>query len=213
MNHTAKDAMDTIEWFVVVDWGSEVHHVCIIGTQGRVHGERSFAHSGFGLADLAAWFLRQAGTATGAIAVALEVPHGPVVETLMERGFIVHSLNPKQLDRFRDRFSLAGAKDDRRDAWVLADALRTDGRFFRRLDPVEPEVAELREWTRIADELIAERTRLVADPPIRRGRFRGAGDLQQPKPTYTRDFGLIFVPPARNSAANGATNAGPSTEP
>ena len=120
---------------------------------------------------------------------------------------------PKQLDRFRDRFSLAGAKDDRRDAWVLADALRIDGRFFRRLDPVEPEVAELREWTRIADELIAERTRLVADPPIRRGRFRGAGDLQQPKPTYTRDFGLIFVPPARNSAANGATNAGPSTEP
>ena len=35
----------------------------------------------------------------------------------MERGFAVHALNPKQLDRFRDRFS--GAKDDRRDARVL----------------------------------------------------------------------------------------------
>jgi hypothetical protein len=32
----------------------------------------------------------------------------------------------KQLDRFRDRYSVAGAKDDKRDAMVLADSLRTD---------------------------------------------------------------------------------------
>jgi hypothetical protein len=48
------------------------------------------------------------------------------VETLMEQGFAVFSINPKQLDRFRDRYSPAGAKDDRRDAFVLADSLRTD---------------------------------------------------------------------------------------
>ena len=53
----------------------------------------------------------------------------------MERGFAVHSLNPKQLDRFRDRHSPAGAKDDNRDAHTLADALRMDSRFFRRLAP------------------------------------------------------------------------------
>ena len=40
----------------------------------------------------------------------------------MDRGFAVYSINPKQLDRFRDRFSPAGAKDDSRDARVLADA-------------------------------------------------------------------------------------------
>ena len=45
-----------------------------------------------------------------------------VVETLLERGCHVFALNPKQLDRFRDRHTVAGAKDDRRDAWVLADA-------------------------------------------------------------------------------------------
>ena len=61
-----------------------------------------------------------------AIAVAIEVPHGPVVEALLERGFRVHAINPKQLDRFRDRFTVAGAKDDRRDAHVLSDSLRTD---------------------------------------------------------------------------------------
>ena len=38
----------------------------------------------------------------------------------MERNFPVHAINPKQLDRFRDRLSPSGAKDDRRDAYVLA---------------------------------------------------------------------------------------------
>jgi len=28
----------------------------------------------------------------------------PVVEALLERGFCVYGINPKQLDRFRDRF-------------------------------------------------------------------------------------------------------------
>ena len=100
------------------------------------------------------------GGAAGDIPVAIEVPHGPVVESLMDRGFPVYSINPKQLDRFRDRFSPAGAKDDSRDARVLADALRTDGHCFRRIDPVDPAVVELRAWSRIAEELTRERTRL-----------------------------------------------------
>src|SRR5204863_9464647 len=49
--------------------------------------------------------------------------------------------NPKQLDRFRDRFTVAGAKDDRRDAHVLADSLRTDRHAFRRLSNDEPVIA------------------------------------------------------------------------
>ena len=72
----------------------------------------------------------------------------------------VHSINPKQLDRFRGRFSPTGAKNDSRDARVLADALRTDGHCIRRINPVDPAVAELREWSRIAEELTREPTRL-----------------------------------------------------
>ncbi|HUD91881.1 IS110 family transposase [Sphingobium sp.] len=88
------------------------------------------------------------------------MPHGPVVESLMERGFHVYAINPKQLDRFRDRFSPAGAKDDSRDAMVLADALRTDAHCFRPLLTLDPLLVELREWSRILDELHLDRTRL-----------------------------------------------------
>ena len=72
----------------------------------------------------------------------------------------VYAINPKQLDRFRDRFSPAGAKDDSRDAEVLSDAVRTDRRAFRRLALAEPLVIELREWSRMTDDLNGERNRL-----------------------------------------------------
>ncbi len=105
---------DERNWFVGVDWASETHHVRVSDARGRKLGERAFAHSGEGLAAMAAWILELTGAAPEAVLVAIEVPYGPVVESLMERGFRVHAINPKQLDRFRDRFSPAGAKDDSR---------------------------------------------------------------------------------------------------
>src|SRR3954470_22296853 len=168
---------DERNWLVGVDWASETHHVRVSDARGRKLGARAFAHSGEGLAAMAASILAVTGAAPEVVFVAIEVPHGPVVESLMERGFRVHAINPKQLaqaarpssspkqlDRFRDRFSPAGAKDDSRDAEVLGDALRTDPRcfraFFRALQPLDPVVVELREGVRLAEDLKQERNRL-----------------------------------------------------
>ncbi|MGA7324896.1 MAG: IS110 family transposase [Rhodomicrobium sp.] len=149
-------------WYAGVDWASESHHVFLTNADGRKIGEKIFRHSGEGLAEMAAW-LMTAISAGGAsqIYIAIEVPHGPVVETLIERGFTVHAINPKQMDRFRDRFTLAGAKDDSRDAEVMASALRTDSRCFRLLAGLDPVVIELREWSRVASDLGTERNRLT----------------------------------------------------
>jgi transposase len=111
---------------------------------------------------MAAWLMATSSAMEAAqIQIAIEVPHGPVVEALIERGFTVHSINPKQMDRFRDRFTLARAKDDSRDAEVMASALRTDPRCFRLLAVADPVVIELREWSRITEDLRAERNRLT----------------------------------------------------
>lgn len=146
-------------WFVGVDWATEWHQVCLIDERGKVLGERSFAHSGTGLDEMARWLLGLTADDAGRVAVSIEIPHGAVVETLLERGFAVYAINPKQLDRFRDRFTVAGAKDDRRDALVLADSLRTDRPCFRRLEVDEAAVIELREWSRMAEDLQQERVR------------------------------------------------------
>jgi transposase len=153
---------DQKRWYAGIDWASESHLVFLADAGGRKIGEREFKHSGEGLAEMAAWLMTTSGASEATqILVAIEVPHGPVVEALMERGFQVHAINPKQMDRFRDRFTMAGAKDDSRDAEVMASALRTDPHCLRLLAPTDPTVIELREWSRIADDLTAERMRLA----------------------------------------------------
>jgi hypothetical protein len=156
---------ETIGWFAGVDWGSEQHQVCILDGTGKVKGERAFAHSGAGLVALCDWLVSVAGS-SGSAAVAIEVPHGPVVDALQDRGFAVHAINPKQLDRLRDRFSVAGAKDDRRDARIAAAGLRTDPQLFRPVRIGDPMVVELREWSRLAAELQQERVRQSYSPAI-----------------------------------------------
>ena len=148
-------------WFAGIDWGSQTHQACVLDGAGKVLGERAFEHGGAGLSQMADWLLSFAGGDAGEVGVAIETPRGPVVESLMEHGFAVHSINPKQLDRFRDRFSPAGTKDDRRDARVLAAALRTDPHCLRRLEPTDPAIVELREWSRLSEELTRERVRLA----------------------------------------------------
>src|SRR5208337_4917193 len=109
---------------------------------------RAFAHGGAGLAELCDWLVSTSGAEPPMIALAIEAPHGPVVEILLERRFQVDEVNPKQLDRFRDRH-------------LLADALRTDRHCFRPLAAEDPVVIELREWSRMAEDLQQERNRLA----------------------------------------------------
>ncbi len=151
---------DQTPWYVGIDWAIAEHQVCVIDADGNEHGQRSFPHRGSGLADMADWIISSTGAGPEEIAISIEIPHGPVVESLLDRGFGVHAINPKQLDRFRDRFFPAGSKDDRRDARVLADALRTDPQVLRKLASPNALTVELRELSRMAEELTKDRTRL-----------------------------------------------------
>src|SRR5215470_6691906 len=147
------------DFYIGLDWGTARHQVCVLDAAGRRVAEQTIAHSGAGVAAWLAELARYAPTER--LAVALEVPRGAVVDALLAHGCHVYALNPKQLDRFRDRQTVAGAKDDRRDAGVLADALRTDRGAFRALQPDDPRLGPLRELTRLARELGTESTRLT----------------------------------------------------
>jgi transposase len=62
-------------------------------------------------------------------------------------------MNPKQAERFRDRHSAAASKDDRKDAYVSADALRTDLHKFQKLSVLPPEFLAVREASRRLERL------------------------------------------------------------
>ena len=118
--------MSAYAWTVGVDWGGAQHHVTVLDSAGE--GIRHTTRRAFGgrIAEAVRWILDVTAREPEAVAVAIETPRGVLVDSLLEQGFAVFAINPKQVDRFRDRFSAGGAKDDPRDARVLADALRTD---------------------------------------------------------------------------------------
>jgi hypothetical protein len=147
------------QWYVGIDWASKKHRVYCMDAQGKRLGHRWVDHDGEGMLELLNWLHSFCGDHTEQLAVAIEVPHGALVETLVDQHFAVFSINPKQLDRFRDRFSPAGAKDDERDAMVLADSLRTDRHCFRRVRLAPADIIRLRELSRVEESLGKERQR------------------------------------------------------
>jgi transposase len=134
---------------VGLDMGGQEHELCMVDADGDLVGRHEIGHGGAAIADMLTWLAQRRGAVPpAAVGVAVEAPRGAVIDALLEHGYAVFSINPKQLDRFRDRHSMAGAKDDARDAYVLADSLRTDLVRYRRLQPDHPLVIRLRELSR-----------------------------------------------------------------
>ena len=148
------------DWYVGIDCGGAAHQVWVLDAQGRRVGERVVAHSGAAFAAFVAWLHELAGPSLARVAVGLETPHGGPVALCLEHGAAVFAINPKQLERFRERASAAGAKDDRRDAFAAASALRTDRAAFHRLAPEAAALVQVRELSRVSDELREEAARL-----------------------------------------------------
>ncbi len=145
-----------MEYFVGIDWGTQTHRIAMMDRHGRVIEQFDAEQSGEGLVVLVNKLKQRTACDPALVAIGVEVAWGALVETLVESGFSVFSINPKQVDRFRDRFTVAGAKDDARDALVLASALCTDRQSFKRVEIDSPELIRLRELSRFQDELKAE---------------------------------------------------------
>jgi transposase len=149
------------QFYVGIDWATQAHQVCVIDGERHLLAERTVDHDGLALTQFVDWLGVLTGNQPQRVAVAIEMPRGAIVEVLVERGFAVFSVNPKQLDRFRDRHTVAGAKDDSRDAFVLADSLRTDEQCFRCIQLDDPRIIQIRELTRIEEDLKVEFSRLT----------------------------------------------------
>lgn len=147
-----------MELYVGIDWATREHQVCLVSPEGKELAQKSFGHTSDGLRELIEW-LRQHEPDPSKIAAAIETPQGLVVDALLDAEIVIYTINPKQLDRFRDRHNVAGAKDDRLDAFVLGASLRTDIDLFRRLHPTPETISELRELSRARDDFLQDHQR------------------------------------------------------
>ena len=146
--------MDGIRRYAGIDWAKASHAVCVIDARGGVLARFEVAHTDAGLGEL----VRRVREVDG---VAIERPDGPLVEALLEADLPVVVIASRHVKALRARHGLAGNKDDRADAYILADALRTDGQRLRRLHPDAPETVALRAAVRARKDLVAHRTALA----------------------------------------------------
>jgi transposase len=138
-----------------IDWAQDRHAVCVVDMAGNPADEFTAAHDRAGIAALIAR-LRRAGAAEAAI----ERGDGPLVDALLAAGFTVVVIESRKVRNLRERHVSSGAKDDGFDAFVLADALRTDRARLRPLVPDSPQVLALRVTVRARKDLVGQR---VAD--------------------------------------------------
>ena len=73
---------------VGIDWATQAHQVCVLDRQGRLLGQRRVEHRAEAIAAMIDWLIGLAGGDPAAIAVAIEVPRGAVVEALVEQAFM-----------------------------------------------------------------------------------------------------------------------------
>ncbi len=139
-----------------IDWARDDHAVTIIDRDARVVYRGVIEHSAKGLKDLIAVLVRH-----GVEEVAIERPDGPVVEALLDAGLTVVVVNPNQIKNLRSRYGSAGNKDDRFDAFVLADTLRTDRARLRPLTPDSAATTALRALCRARKDLVIHRVRVA----------------------------------------------------
>lgn len=135
-----------------VDWAKDNHAVCVLDTDGEPIERFTVTHNKTGLARLNTILDRH-----GIDEVGIERGDGPVVDALLAAGRTVFVIPPSQVKALRRRYGSAGNKDDRFDAYVLADTVRTDR---RRLTPLlldnEATIA-LRKLCRARKDLVAHR--------------------------------------------------------
>lgn len=135
-----------------LDWARDDHAISIVNGRGREVYRCSIEHTAAGLRELVKALGRH-----GIGEVAIERPDGPVVDTLLAAGLTVVVISPNQVKNLRGRYGSAGNKDDRFDAFVLADTLRTDRARLRPLVPdTEPTIA-LRRACRARKDLVKHR--------------------------------------------------------
>ena len=139
-----------------IDWARDDHAVSIVDARGREVRRATVEHNAAGMRELLDLLSR-----TGAREVAIERPDGPVVDNLLQAGITVVVISPNQLKNLRGRYGSAGNKDDRFDAFVLADTLRTDRTRLRPLLPDTPATATLRRTCRARKDLVGHRVALA----------------------------------------------------
>ena len=190
-------------YYLGVDWAEEFHQVWVSDPEGKKVVEMKVLQQPQAMSEFGAW-LHQRKAEEIELWAAIEKPHGRIVDFLLDHGVVVYPVNPKALDRARDRFRMSQSKSDSFDAYVLAEFLRTDHAHLRALEPNSVQAQELKMLSRDHQRLMRQKTRLLNQIGITLKEYYPRplevfGDLES---TIARDFLKAYPTPQALSKLN-----------
>jgi transposase len=139
-----------------VDWATKTHAVCVVAADGTIRARFEVPNTGKTFTGL----VKRLGRLQVA-GVAIERADGPLVEAMLDGGLRVVVITTRQIKALRARYTATGAKSDPADAYVLADALRTDGHRLAPLTPDSDPTKVLRALSRTRKDLVKARVALT----------------------------------------------------
>ena len=142
--------------FLGHDWSEAHHDVVVMNEAGEVVGSARLAEGMSGVAGLHTLVSRWAD-GPAEVVVGTETDRGLFVAAMVSTGYAVFAINPKAVDRYRDRHRLAGGKSDAADARVLADLVRTDRHLHRPVAADSDSAEALKVLSRAHKDLIWRR--------------------------------------------------------
>ncbi|HRR96789.1 MAG TPA: IS110 family transposase [Candidatus Ratteibacteria bacterium] len=146
--------------YVGIDWSDEDHKVYLTDDSEKRLDAFVILHTPEGVSELFARVEKFAKSVDDVL-FAVEKPSGLLVSAILDRGFTLYPINPKAVDRYRDRFKVSGKKDDFFDARVLANILRTDRHIHKPLIPDSPVCRNLKILTRQYESLSRLKRRVM----------------------------------------------------
>jgi len=146
--------------YVGIDWADDHHDIHVTDDSAVPLGSFSIPHSYDGMKKLRER-LGKSSSDPGNVLVTVESHQGLLIYALLEARYLVYPINPKAMDRYRDRYRMSFSKSDPKDAMVLANILRTDLHLYKPLPRETAVDARLRQLTRSHKSLGQQKTKLL----------------------------------------------------
>lgn len=142
---------------VGLDWSRSKHDFVMMNLQGEILERGTIAHNTNALEELATRIEQRVDSAKQ-VRVGLELNDGALLAWLVTKGYTIFGIQPKSAQRARDIYRPSGSKDDKIDAFVLAEFIRVNAARLRPWSPPSEITLELRELLRWREELVHQRT-------------------------------------------------------
>ncbi len=145
---------ENVKYYVGIDWADQKHDIAILDHHGAVVVDNwTIKKNRAGFEQLLDK-LRSLSDDPNDFKIGIETPHNLLVDFLVDLNYPVFAIFPGSMKSFRKRYRASGARDDRFDAFVVADVLRTDKACWRKVDFGSERAREIRLLARDHHDLV-----------------------------------------------------------